>query len=202
MTANNGTMNMSPTDAGAPLMNAASMAMVFFQSATTPLYSSAWTPSSFGPYAGTCLFLVFLAVVHRVLIALRNVLFHAAPSLRGKPLSSHHADLESSLYQDEKETLTSTWRRIRRVFRAQPISLGTETARASIEVVIGGVGYLLYVNTLSPLCRPSRPLIRRLSRMLAVMTMNLGYFLSVLGGMFLGVFLAGRFAADEGDSCH
>jgi hypothetical protein len=29
--------------------------------------------------------------------------------------------------------------------------------------------------------------------MLAVMTMNVGYFLSVLGGMFLGAFVAGRF---------
>ena len=32
-------------------------------------------------------------------------------------------------------------------------------------------------------------------RMLAVMTMNVGYFLSVLGGIFLGAFVAGRFQA-------
>ena len=29
--------------------------------------------------------------------------------------------------------------------------------------------------------------------MLAVMTMNVGYFCSVLAGMFLGAFVAGRF---------
>jgi hypothetical protein len=31
--------------------------------------------------------------------------------------------------------------------------------------------------------------------MLAVMTMNVGYFLSVLGGTFLGSLLVGRFSA-------
>lgn len=31
--------------------------------------------------------------------------------------------------------------------------------------------------------------------MLAVMTMNVGYFLSVLGGTFLGSLVAGRYAA-------
>jgi hypothetical protein len=30
--------------------------------------------------------------------------------------------------------------------------------------------------------------------MLAVMTMNIGYFLSVLGGVFCGSLLAGRYA--------
>lgn len=33
-------------------------------------------------------------------------------------------------------------------------------------------------------------------RMLAVMTMNLGYFLSVLGGVFLGSLLVGRYAVN------
>lgn len=31
--------------------------------------------------------------------------------------------------------------------------------------------------------------------MLGVMTMNVGYFLSILGGTFLGSLLVGRFAA-------
>ena len=35
-------------------------------------------------------------------------------------------------------------------------------------------------------------------RMLAVMTFNVGYFLSVLGGSFLGTLLMGRFAVMEG----
>lgn len=52
----------------------------------------------------------------------------------------------------------------------------TETARSVLEVIISGIGYLL---------------------MLAVMTMNVGYFLSVLGGIFLGTFVAGRFNASD-----
>ena len=33
--------------------------------------------------------------------------------------------------------------------------------------------------------------------MLAVMTMNLGYFLSVLGGIWLGTFVLGHLAGDS-----
>ena len=35
-------------------------------------------------------------------------------------------------------------------------------------------------------------------RMLAVMTMNVGYFMSVLGGAFLGELVVGRYAAHLG----
>lgn len=38
--------------------------------------------------------------------------------------------------------------------------------------------------------------------MLAVMSMNLGYFLSALGGIFFGMLLAGRFGTDDDSSCH
>ncbi|ORY19255.1 Ctr copper transporter [Clohesyomyces aquaticus] len=45
---------------------------------------------------------------------------------------------------------------------------------ATMDVVLAGIGYLL---------------------MIAVMTMNVGYFLSVLGGVFLGSLVFGRFMA-------
>lgn len=45
---------------------------------------------------------------------------------------------------------------------------------ASLDVVLAGVSYLL---------------------MIAVMTMNVGYFMSVLGGVFLGSLSCGRFMA-------
>jgi hypothetical protein len=38
--------------------------------------------------------------------------------------------------------------------------------------------------------------------MLAVMTMNVGYFLSVLGGVFLGSLLLGRYAEGPGFGLH
>ena len=50
------------------------MDMIFFQSTSTPLYSSLWTPSSVGAYAGTCIFLILLAAFSRVLSAGKVVL--------------------------------------------------------------------------------------------------------------------------------
>lgn len=36
--------------------------------------------------------------------------------------------------------------------------------------------------------------------MLAVMTMNVGYFLSVVAGIFIGTFSLGNLAVDEGNN--
>lgn len=48
---------------------------------------------------------------------------------------------------------------------------------AALDVVVAGVSYLL---------------------MLAVMTFNIGYFLSILGGVFLGSLVCGRFTGGAG----
>ncbi|KAI1480037.1 hypothetical protein K445DRAFT_74867 [Daldinia sp. EC12] len=153
------------------------MAMVFFQSVTTPLYSSAWTPQGQGSYAGTCIFLIVLAVIHRILIALRSIIFDSNPRLHrhNKPLISSDSDD----YPGSKTDLELIGGQFRTQWNSHPFKVATETFRALLEVVIGGVGYLL---------------------MLAVMTMNVGYFLSVLGGIFLGTFVAGRFGT--GDNHH
>ena len=50
------------------------MSMVFFTSTTTPLFSSRWSPTSTGTYAGTCIFLIALAIVFRGLLAGKSVL--------------------------------------------------------------------------------------------------------------------------------
>ena len=47
--------------------------MTFFTSTATSLYSTAWTPSSTGQYAGTCIFLILLATIFRGLFALRAI---------------------------------------------------------------------------------------------------------------------------------
>lgn len=150
-------------------MSSADMAMVFFQSVTTPLYSYGWTPSGQGSYAGTCIFLIVLALAHRILIALRFMFFDSNPSL-------HHHNHQKLDDAEITPGPGSMRRHIGFQWSSHPFRVATETSRALLEVIIGGVGYLL---------------------MLAVMTMNVGYFLSVLGGIFLGSFVAGRFQAND-----
>lgn len=169
-------MDMDMDSSSSMMMTSADMAMVFFQSVTTPLYSITWTPQGQGSYAGTCIFLIVLALVHRVLIAGRSIIFDSnqAPRRHRKDSSSDSDD-----YPGSKSDLESMGERFRSHWNSHPFKVATETARALLEVIIGGIGYLL---------------------MLAVMTMNVGYFLSVLGGIFLGTFVAGRFGG--GDDHH
>ena len=110
------------------------MVMVFFQSVTTPLYSHSWTPAGQGSYAGTCIFLIVLGLVHRVLIAARFLLFDSDPS-------AHIHRQHRLLPEDERSE--SVGRRIRFKWKSHPFRVATETSRALIEVIIGGVGYLL-----------------------------------------------------------
>jgi len=61
----------------------------------------------------------------------------------------------------------------------RPWRLTTDPVRALFDTVIAGVGYML---------------------MLAVMTMNVGYFLSVLGGTFIGSLAIGRYTTSYSHS--
>lgn len=51
-----------------------SMSMVFTTDHSTALYASAWTPRTTGAYAGTCIFLIVLGIISRLLLAFRQVL--------------------------------------------------------------------------------------------------------------------------------
>ncbi|KAI8962999.1 Ctr copper transporter family-domain-containing protein [Daldinia sp. FL1419] len=170
-------MGMDMGDGSSMMMTSAEMAMVFFQSVTTPLYSTAWTPKGQSSYAGTCIFIIVLALLHRVLIALRSIIFDSNPGLHRH--NKVMASSDSDTYPGSRTDLEVVGSQFRTQWNSHPFRVATETCRALLEVVIGGIGYLL---------------------MLAVMTMNVGYFLSVLGGIFLGAFVAGRFGA--GDNHH
>jgi len=60
----------------------------------------------------------------------------------------------------------------KRSMGTRPWRITVDPVRAAFDTVLAGIGYLL---------------------MLAVMTMNVGYFLSVLGGTFLGSLILGRY---------
>ncbi|KAK3363543.1 Ctr copper transporter family-domain-containing protein [Lasiosphaeria hispida] len=166
--------------------SATMMMSVFQTSIATPLYSTNWTPTTAGAYAGTCIFLILLAMLFRGLLAAKwwqenrwldaelnrryvvvNGKAPLAETLSRDSLAKHGNVVLSENGAEENVVVVK-----KRTFGARPWRLSVDPARAAIDTVIAGVGYLL---------------------MLAVMTMNVGYFLSVLGGTFIGSLVVGRF---------
>jgi solute carrier family 31 (copper transporter), member 1 len=115
-------------------MTSAEMAMVFFQSVTTPLYASAWTPSGQGSYAGTCIFLVTLATIHRILSAIQSIIFSTR---------SHGGSSRLGSDADEPESLKRAGRQLNSEWHSHRFRVADETARAVFEVITSGIGYLL-----------------------------------------------------------
>ncbi|KAF2458081.1 Ctr copper transporter family-domain-containing protein [Lineolata rhizophorae] len=171
-------------------MPASAMIMSFFTSTGTPLYSSSWAPATVGQYAGTCIFLIVLGIVYRCLFAAKQLLerrWHdravrrryvvvadkmsaaeRAASPDGDELHAKNAVLTTHGVQEHVKVLHDD------LGEVQPWRFSTDLPRAALVTVIVGVGYLL---------------------MLAVMTMNVGYFMSVLAGAFVGDLAVGRYAA-------
>ncbi|KAG9247442.1 Ctr copper transporter [Calycina marina] len=164
------------------------MAMTFFSATNTALYSLDWQPATVGAYAGTCIFLIILAVVFRGLIAMRSwreeawrdVAFNrryvtVAGKLPKSERLSHESSSKSMTISEngiEENVMVVKKKGQTRM----PWRFSIDPVRAAMDTVIVGVGYLI---------------------MLAVMTMNTGYFLSIIGGTFLGSLAFGRFASDS-----
>jgi copper transporter 1 len=163
------------------------MSAVFINSHTTALYSNSWAPASTTSYAFTCIFLVILSVVLRGLLVVKSV---AEARWKAQALQRPFVVTATS-YRDE-ESKIGTSQDIRSVASGssasdvqapspakrsvgwnRPWRLSVDLPRAALVTVIAGVGYLL---------------------MLAVMSMNIGYFLSILAGAFVGELAVGRFA--------
>ncbi|KAI0522270.1 Ctr copper transporter [Xylaria bambusicola] len=162
---------------------------VFNNNLMTALYSDEWTPSTPGAYAGTIIFLIFLAVVFRFLLAGKAVaearwldaeMKRRYVVVQGKlPVSEQISrdDLSKRVTLTENGVEENVFVVQRREQIHRPFRLSVDPLRAAFDTVITGVGYLL---------------------MLGVMTMNVGYFLAVLGGTFLGSLLVGRIYATAG----
>lgn len=159
------------------------MHMAFFTATNTPLFSKAWTPQNAGQYAGTCIFLILLAITLRAIFTAKSFLETKAmeSALRrryvvvaGEKGVSDVADDSSMMgvlttngVQENVRVVSSP------VKTTQPWRFSVDLPRAALMTVATGVGYLL---------------------MLAVMTFNVGYFLSILAGSFIGELALGRFS--------
>ncbi|KAL8823746.1 MAG: hypothetical protein Q9191_005585 [Dirinaria sp. TL-2023a] len=165
------------------------MSNVFTTITSTPLYSTAWTPATTGSYAGTCIFLIVLATISRCLAAGKHLLEHRwldnelnrrYVSVRGTPTEVERINSDSRAKTGTLITERGVEEHVRVVRRKRkgvvPWRFSVDLPRAAYVMVLSGVQYLL---------------------MLAVMTFNVGYFMSVMGGIFLGELLVGRYAQLE-----
>ncbi|ROW10582.1 hypothetical protein VMCG_01893 [Cytospora schulzeri] len=175
----------SSSSSAAATTTMSTMMVSFQNSMSTPLYSERWTPSGMGTYAGTCIFLIALAAIFRGLFALRALqesrwldreLNRRYVVVNGRQ-TVHDNVSRDSLKQNMMLSANGVEEEVmvvkKRHSHVRPWRLSVDPVRAVVDTVIAGVGYLL---------------------MLAVMTMNIGYFLSILGGTFLGSLAAGRYA--------
>jgi len=171
--------------ATATMMDMSMMSMTFFSATSTSLYSAMWTPTTVGAYAGTCIFLIMLAVIFRGLLAVkawketawmdaefkRRYVTVAGKGPKSERISQDSDSKRMILSENgvEEDVMVVTKKGV----EARPWRFSTDPIRAVIDTIIVGVGYLL---------------------MLGVMTMNVGYFLSIIGGTFLGSLAFGRYA--------
>ncbi|KAI0169761.1 Ctr copper transporter family-domain-containing protein [Hypoxylon sp. FL1284] len=164
------------------------MHMVFMNSITTPLYSDSWTPSGAGAYAGTIIFLIVLGIVFRLMLAGKAV---AEERWLDAELKRRYVVVQGKLPVAEQVSTDSFSKKMtltengveedvmvvqKKTSHRRPWRLSVDPLRALLDTCIAGVAYLL---------------------MLAVMTMNIGYFIAVLGGTFVGSLLVGRFYNSE-----
>ena len=130
-------------------------AVIFFTATDTPLFSSQWTPSSQGAYAGTCIFLIVLAALLRCILAARALLeerWADREAARRYVVVAGRQTFGERLSQDQsaKDMVLSAngvEENVRVVGKCgnerRPWRFSVDPVRACIDTVITGVGYLL-----------------------------------------------------------
>ncbi|KAJ5194350.1 Ctr copper transporter [Penicillium cf. griseofulvum] len=178
-------MDMSSSTHSMSSSSPMSMSMVFQNTHDTPLFSNTWTPSSSGSFAGTCIFLIILAIIDRCLIAFKATMERhwLATHLNRRYVTVAGKNTEAGNIASDPDakfasliTAQGVEKSVKVVHNIThgpiPWRFSVDLPRALLFLCIVGISYLL---------------------MLAVMTMNIGYFCSVLGGAFLGELAVGRF---------
>jgi len=131
------------------------MGMAFFTATNTPLYTESWTPQTAGQYAGTCIFLIVLAITLRAIFTAKS--FLDAKALEGalkrryvvvvgeKAISDRASSdgdsvtgiLTTNGVQEDVRVISAP------VKHTQPWRFSVDLPRALLMTVASAVGYLL-----------------------------------------------------------
>jgi copper transporter 1 len=146
---------MSGMDMGSSTSSHTGMNMAFFTATNTPLYSMSWTPQNAGQYAGTCIFLIILAITLRAIFTAKS--FLDAKALEGalkrryvvvageKTISDRASNDGSSItgiltsngVQEDVRIVSAP------VKHTQPWRFSVDLPRALLMTIATAVGYLL-----------------------------------------------------------
>lgn len=133
-----------------------SMFLVFTNNQNTSLYSASWTPTTSGQYAGTCIFLIILGIISRLLVAFKAAMerkwLAIALNRRYVVVSGKKQEIDSSnIDPDSADTALLTThgaqenvKVVRRISHGpQPWRFSVDLPRALLFLCITGVNYLL-----------------------------------------------------------
>jgi Ctr copper transporter family len=133
----------------------------FIDTQNTPLYSSSWVPSSSSAYAGTCIFLIILAIIGRGLVAFKTVMEQRwlAAALDRRYVLVAGKTPEAAAINSNPEAKTASLvtaqgveESVKVVHRVQrgplPWRFSVDLPRALLYLCIAGVGYLLLVESI------------------------------------------------------
>ncbi|ODQ64924.1 hypothetical protein NADFUDRAFT_83068 [Nadsonia fulvescens var. elongata DSM 6958] len=174
------------------------MTMVFHASINDPVLTTQFTPSTAGQYAGALIFVIVLAIIFRGLFVVssrlksyylrlettRKVVVanmdydNGSHSNEEEGSDSSDLEVEDNEGEEEKIVSASDIATVKQSYvrvGARPWRLSVDLPLALVQVSIAGVGYLL---------------------MFIVMTMNIGYFVAMLVGIFLGELFLARYGGE------
>lgn len=138
--------------------SSSSMSMSFTNSHHTPLFAAAWTPLSPAAYAGTCIFLIILAIVGRALVAFKAVMErhwlashlnrrYAVIANKNSEAGSISSDQEIKTVSLAGQSMTESVKVIHGISDDPfPWRFSVDVPRAILFLCIAGVSYLLYVS--------------------------------------------------------
>jgi hypothetical protein len=132
------------------------MSMVFTTSHRSPLFANSWTPKTDGAYAGTCIFLLLLAMMLRSLLAVKTIcevkwksaaLNRRYVLVRGRSTEAGRIDQNPDSKVGSLVTAQGVEENVKVVQAdtkaAIPFRLSVDVPRAIMTTIIAGISYLL-----------------------------------------------------------